>query len=169
MARVHVDIWRSTYGGVVPKKHLAGLSYRDRESKWFEILTTGSPKTSNFVAETGGGDVVGFADGGPDRGGDRTYRGELYAAYLLERFQRRGVGRRFVSAVAQRLISDGMYSMMVWVLQGNRPACRFYESLGGQRLGRQTIAIGGADIVELSYGWKNIAGGGGAALRGERL
>ena len=169
MARVHVDTWRSTYGGIVPKKHLAGLSYRDRESKWFDILTTASPNTSNFVAETESGDVVGFADGGPEREGNQTYRGELYAVYVLERNQRRGVGHRLVSAVAQRLISDGMYSMLVWVLQGNRPACRFYESLGGQRVGRQTIAIGGADIVELSYGWKNIAGGGGAALRGERL
>ena len=169
MARVHVDTWRTTYGGIVPKKHLAGLSYRDRESKWFEILTTASPRTSNFVAEAESGDVIGFADGGPEREGNQTYRGELYAVYVLERYQRRGVGHRLVSAVAQRLISDGMYSMLVWVLQGNRPACRFYESLGVQRVGRQTIAIGGADIVELSYGWKNIAGGGGAGIRGERL
>ena len=135
MARVHVDTWRSTYGGIVPKKHLAGLSYRDRESKWFDILTTASPNTSNFVAETESGDVVGFADGGPEREGNQTYRGELYAVYVLERYQRRGVGHRLVSAVAQRLISDGMYSMLVWVLQGNGPACRFYESLGGQRVG----------------------------------
>ena len=118
MARVHVDTWRSTYGGIVPKKHLAGLSYRDRESKWFEILTTASPRTSNFVAETESGDVIGFADGGPEREGNQTYRGELYAVYVLERYQRRGVGHRLVSAVAQRLISDGMYSMLVWVLTG---------------------------------------------------
>ena len=141
MARVHVDTWRSTYGGIVPAKHLASLSCRDRESKWFDILTTASPNTSNFVAETESGDVVGFADGGPEREGNQTYRGELYAVYVLERYQRRGVGHRLVSAVAQRLISDGMYSMLVWVLQGNGPACRFYESLGGQRVGRQTIAI----------------------------
>ena len=147
MARVHVDTWRSTYGGIVPKKYLVGLSYRDRESEWTKILATGSPRTSNFVAETGSGEVVGFANGGPTRGGDRTYRCELYAIYLLERYQRRGVGRRLVAAVGQRLINDGICSMLVWVFRDNLPACRFYESLGGHRLGCQTITIGGADIV----------------------
>ena len=116
MARVHVDTWRATYGGIVPKMHLAGLSYRDRESKWLEILATASPRTSNFVAETESGDVVGFADGGPDRGGDRTYRGELYAIYILEPYHRQGVGRRLFAAVAQRLIANGISSKLGWVL-----------------------------------------------------
>ncbi|OQA93205.1 MAG: hypothetical protein BWY25_03118 [Chloroflexi bacterium ADurb.Bin222] len=26
LARVHIDTWRSTYGGIVPAAHLAGLS-----------------------------------------------------------------------------------------------------------------------------------------------
>ena len=168
MARVHVDTWRTTYSGIVPAKYLAGLSYRDRESKWFDILTTASPNTSNFVAETGSGGVVGFANGGPTRGGDRTHRGELYAIYLLERYHRQGVGRRLFAAVSQCLMANGISSMVVWVLRDNRPACRFYESLGGHRLGCQTITIGGKDIVEVSYGWKDLAGGGGAGIRGEQ-
>ena len=69
IARVHVDTWRTTYSGIVPDEYLVSLSYRDRESVWTEILTTGSPRTSNFVAETDGGEVVGFADGGPEREG----------------------------------------------------------------------------------------------------
>ena len=67
MARVHVDTWRTTYSGIVPAEHLAGLSYRDRESKWVDILTIASPTTSNFVAEAEGGEVVGFAGGGLER------------------------------------------------------------------------------------------------------
>ena len=27
IARVHVDTWRTTYPGIVPAEHLAGLSY----------------------------------------------------------------------------------------------------------------------------------------------
>ena len=126
----------------MPAEHLAGLSYRNREARWEQILTADRPAESNFVAETVAGDVVGFAGGGPEREGNPTYRGELYGMYLLEAYQRKGLGRRLVSAVAHRLLADRFGSMLVWVLKDNHPACRFYESLGGERVGRKTIAIG---------------------------
>ena len=157
IARVQVDAWRTTYAGIVPTEYLAGYSYRDRESKWTDILSAGRPSESNFVAETDGGEIVGFAGGGPEREGNPTCRGELYAIYLLEEHQRVGVGRRLVSAVARRLLVDGFCSMLVWVLEDNRPACTFYESLGGARVGLQTTTIGGADLAETAYGWNDIA------------
>ena len=156
IARVHVDSWRTTYEGVVPSEYLAGLSYRDRESMWNEALTTDKLAMSILVAETEGGDVVGFASAGPERDGNSTYKGELYAVYLLQEHQTLGLGRRLVSAVARRLLACGFNSMLLWVLEDNRPACRFYESLGGERVGRKTVAIGGADLEEVSYGWKDI-------------
>ncbi|MCE2458486.1 MAG: GNAT family N-acetyltransferase [Dehalococcoidia bacterium] len=156
IARVHVDSWRSTYDGIVPAEYLAGLSYQSRESLWKEALTTDRPGTSYFVAETQGGDTVGFANSGPEREGDITYRGELYAIYLLEAYQHMGLGRRLFSSVTRRLLSDGFNSMLLWVLEDNRPACRFYESLGGERVGRKIVTIGGIDLVEVSYGWRGI-------------
>lgn len=115
------------------------------------------PGSGNFVAETEGGDVIGFATCGPEREGNKTYQGELYAIYLLEEYQRMGLGCRLVSAVAQRLLADGFSSMLLWVLEDNHSARRFYESLGGERVGRKTITIGGADLVEVSYGWRDIS------------
>ena len=101
VARVHVDSWRTTYEGIVPSEYLANLSYSDRESMWNEALTTDQLAAGIFVAETEGGDVVGFAGGGPEREGNSTYRGELYAVYLLQEHQNRGLGRHLVSAVTQ--------------------------------------------------------------------
>ena len=158
MSKVHVDTWRSTYAGIVPAGHLASLSYRQRESRWEQILTADRPAENNFVAETDDGDIVGFAGGGPEREGNPTYRGELYGIYLLQDYQRVGLGRRLVAAVAMRLLADGFTSMLVWVLADNHPACWFYESLGGERVGRKTIFIGGADLAEVSYGWRDVAG-----------
>ncbi len=157
MARVHVDSWRSTYAGIVPAEYLAGLSYPNRESLWKELLTTDRPGASYFVAEAEDGDIVGFASAGPERESDGTYRGELYAIYILEEYQRMGLGRRLFSCVTRRLLPDGFNSMLLWVLEDNRPACRFYESLGGERVARKTITIGGADLVEVSYGWRDIS------------
>ena len=156
IARVQVDSWRTTYAGIAPDDYLANLSYRDRESTWTDILSAGRPCESNFVAETDGGEIVGFAGGGPEREGNPAYLGEIYAVYLLEDYQRAGVGRRLVSAVAGQLLVDGFRSMLVWVLEENRPACRFYEALGGTRVGRKTTTIGGADLAEISYGWSDV-------------
>ena len=160
IGKVHVDTWRTTYGDIVPAAYLAGLSYSRRESVWTEIIATAPKTASAVVAETADGEVIGFANGGPERTGDGTYQGELYSIYLLESHQRRGVGRRLVSAVAQRLVDAGFSSMLVWVLEGNVPARRFYESLGGERVGSQVITIGGKDVVEVSYSWEDIAGSG---------
>ncbi|MDE2860273.1 MAG: GNAT family N-acetyltransferase [Chloroflexota bacterium] len=157
IARVHIDSWRTTYAGVVPAEYLASLSYQRRESGWSKVFTANEPARSIFVAETEGSDVVGFANGGPEREGDSTYRGELYAIYILQEHQNRGLGRHLVSAVTQRLLADGFSSMLVWVLEDNHRARRFYESLGGEQVGRKSVEIGGADLVEVSYGWKDIA------------
>ena len=158
IASVHIDTWRTSYAGIVPDEHLAGLSYDDREAVWGQILSRDKPAQCNMVAETEGGDIVGFAGGGPEREGDEVYRGELYAIYLLESHQRRGVGRRLACAVAHGLLSAGLDSMLLWVLEDNRRARRFYESLGGVVVGRKSIEIGGAALVEVSYGWKDITG-----------
>ena len=104
MARVHIDMWRTAYAGIVPAEHLAGLSYERREAVWVQILTRDQPAQCNFVAETVGGEIVGFAGGGPEREGDSTYKGELYAIYLLQEHQRRGIGRRLARAVARGLL-----------------------------------------------------------------
>ncbi len=157
IAKVHVDSWRTTYAGILPAEYLAGLSYRDRESVWNRILSTERPAGGSFVAETDGGNVIGFAIYGPEREGNRTYRGELYAIYLLEDYQRMGIGRPLMSAAARGLLADGFSSMLLWVLEDNHSARRFYESLGGERVGQKTIAIGGADFTEVSYGWKDIS------------
>lgn len=157
IARVHVDSWRTTYEGIVPAEYLANLSYRDRESTWSQALTAYQPATTILVAETEAGDVVGFASAGPEREANPTYRAELYAIYLLQEHQNRGLGRHLVSAVTHSLLEHGFTSMLLWVLEDNRPACRFYESLGGELISSKTVTIGGANLREISYGWRNIA------------
>ena len=157
IARVHIDSWRATYTGIVPERFLADLSHADRESWWEAILRTDPPAISTFVAETPGNEVVGFAGGGPEREGNRTYRAELYAIYVFEAYQRRGLGRLLTSALASEFLATGLTSMLLWVLEDNPAARAFYESLGGVELESKTITIGGKDLVEVSYGWRNLA------------
>ncbi len=66
IARVHVDVWRTTYRGIVPDDYPRTLPYKDRESMWTRVLTATDSQVV-FVAEDEHGEVIGFANGGPER------------------------------------------------------------------------------------------------------
>ncbi len=151
IAKVHVNTWRTTYRKIMPEDFLANLSYEKRETGWIQILSNTAQDNFTYVAEDVE-QIVGFANGGLERTGDPVYKGELNAIYILEKYQRQGIGHNFVSIVAARLVQAGISSMLVWVLADN-PACRFYENLGGQKVKEKQMDRGGVQLVEVAYGW----------------
>lgn len=155
IARVHVDSWRTTYAGLVPADHLAGLSYERFEDNWRRWLTTLNSPGFYLVAQDSAGEVVGFAAGGPERDGRDAYRGELYALYLLMGHQRQGLGRALTAETARRLVTKDITSLLVWVLAAN-PSRGFYEALGGVLVAEKDIEIGGATLREVAYGWQDL-------------
>lgn len=152
IARVHVQSWLTTYKGLVPEEYLASLNEAERVPLWQEWLTR---DISVFVAENAGR-IVGFAGGGPIREPHAVYDAELYAIYLLEEVQGRGIGKNLLSAVAEALVRKDHTSMLVWVLEQN-PAVRFYEKTGAKHLMSKHIEIGGVSLSELALGWPDVA------------
>ena len=157
IARVNLDTWRTAYREIVPADYLAQLSYEKRESNWQEILVN-AEKSKNFVcvAENDSGQIVGFAAGGCERTGKYVYQGELFAIYILDEYQRQGIGRQLVRTVATKLAELTLNSMLVWVL-GDNSACRFYEFLGGEKVEEQQTSRAGVALKEIAYGWRDIA------------
>lgn len=158
IARVHVESWRSTYRGRFPPRVLADLSVERREAQWLrqlEAIDQGTVGACAAVAEEVDGQVIGFASGGPEREVDADFDGELYTLYLLEDRQRRGIGRALARHVVACLQHAGFGSMRVWVLKGN-PAEGFYARMNGTRVGEKSVQIGGADVVEVAYGWRSL-------------
>ena len=153
IAKVHVDSWRTTYKDILPKSYLNDLSYDARETMWEESF--GEASTSFLIVAEDQGKVVGFSAGGrarQDTPEAKGYSGELYAVYTLETYQRRGLGRRLVAAVAEELIGRGLDTMITWVIEDNA-ACRFYERLGGDLLGSKTVEIADMSLRAVAYGW----------------
>jgi len=155
IARVHVDTWRLAYVDIVPAEYLAGLSYEQRESRWRENLSSQGDGSFTLVADADGS-VVGFTGGGPERNNIPGYDGELYGLYVLAAYQRQGIGRELMLTVARRLAADGFKAMILWVLKDNLKARAFYETMGGVPAGEKTITIGGAELVDVAYGWPDI-------------
>lgn len=155
IARVHVDTWRTAYIGIVPAEYLAKLSYERSEARWRENLFGQGDAGFALVAEADGL-VVGFAGGGPERDGIPGYDGELYALYVLASYQRRNIGQTLLHTAAQRLAADGFKAMLLWVLQENAQARAFYEAMGGVWVDEKAITIGGAELIDVAYGWPDL-------------
>jgi len=152
ISHVHVDTWRSTYGGIIPEERLANLSYDRSQKMWERIIS--EAKGTTFLAEDDLGRVVGFAHCGPARN-TKDFGGELYAIYVTREMQEKGIGRALTLSSAQDLRDRGYDSMLVWVLAQN-PFKRFYESLGGEQVSTKDEEIGGKTLKELGYGWRNL-------------
>src|SRR5256885_13185967 len=111
IAQVHVESWRTTYRGLLPDNLLDQLSVLDRTRFWTETLTGPPTRFLMLVACDGSGTIVGFACGGVERTGKLTCDGELYAMYLLEGAQRRGLGTLLIRQFVRELRSIGFNSM----------------------------------------------------------
>ena len=109
------------------------------------------------MAESCNGDIVGFAVSGPESEDSSEFAGEIYAIYILAEFQRQGMGRCLFKTSCVGLLEAGIGSMLLWVLEDNHSARLFYESLGGEVIRSKKISIGGVELVEVAYGWKDIA------------
>jgi ribosomal protein S18 acetylase RimI-like enzyme len=155
IARVIVDTWRAAYRGNIAQDFLDRLSIAERQDHLENFLGRTDEETFAFVGvdETGG--VVGYAGAGLE-GEPSTHRhGELYALYVLEEHQRKGIGCRLVGAVAGRFRAMKVSSLVIWVLAGN-PCTGFYGRLGGWKIDTRKLDIGGVSYDILSYGWSNL-------------
>jgi ribosomal protein S18 acetylase RimI-like enzyme len=152
IARIHVDTWRTTYRGIVPQNFLDEMDYSMRAQSWRTQVAAGNSRI--YVTEMDGV-ICGFIGGGRLREPVSDFDGEIYAIYIAMETQRQGCGRAMMQRLAKDLLRDGQKSAVVWVLERN-PACGFYARLGGELLGQKTISIGGADLVEVAYGWKDL-------------
>jgi ribosomal protein S18 acetylase RimI-like enzyme len=150
--RIRVETWRATYRGLLPDGLIDQLQPNVERRR--ERLRSALPSDLNFVAEDAS-DVVGYAFAGPERTHDREYAGEIYAIYVLPAAQGRGHGRALIRECAVELASQGMTSLLIWVLRENRIGRGFYEHIGGAPVREKPLEEfpGAEEHIEIGYGW----------------
>ncbi|MDL4842501.1 GNAT family N-acetyltransferase [Aquibacillus sp. LR5S19] len=152
VAKVQVDSWKTTYKNIVPDEYLNKMTYESREQKWKDIISD----QTIFIAETDDGEIIGFSNGGKERTGKYpNYNGELYAIYILEAHQRKGLGKLLLEPIIEDLKQNNIFSMIVLVLEENNSRL-FYESLGAEKIDIVEIEVLGKKLNELVYGWQDI-------------
>jgi ribosomal protein S18 acetylase RimI-like enzyme len=142
VARVHVETWQAAYAHALPRDQLDSLSVTERAE-----LHRHRPPT--FVADVDG-EVVGFVSVGASR--DTGSDGELYAIYVHPTHWGTGVGRALITAGEQELVELGRPDAILWVLDDNPRARRFYELAGWSTDGTaRNINLFGFEVAEIRY------------------
>jgi len=155
VATVHVRSWQAAYRGLMPDVYLDQLDVERRRAGWERnIAETDWPRSGTLVATEANGNVVGFAHVGPTRDEDLDplVVGELASIYLLPQVWGSGVGRRLMLAAVNVLRDAGFGAAILWVLDGNDRAQRFYE-IGGWQLdgAAKDIVIAETPLAEVRY------------------
>jgi GNAT superfamily N-acetyltransferase len=102
-----------------------------------------------LVAEVDG-QIVGFVSVGAGR--EEGADGELYAIYVHPDHWGTGIGRSLIEAGEARLRELGHREAVLWVLEDNPRARRFYEAAGWATDGTtRPIEIFGIEVPEIRY------------------
>ena len=153
IAHVQTSSWQTSYRGILPDSILDTMNAARRVSMRREILLDGN---LNLVAfDSTHRDLVGFCNAGPSRR-EGAAVGELYEIYIVDRAKRFGLGREMFECVTDWCRANRMSQMIVWVLDNNHHARRFYEAMGGRAATRVSSSVRGYPVVELSYLWERL-------------
>ncbi len=154
IALVHTDSWQVSYRGILPASVLDRIDVGQRLASREQILRTRTGL--HLVAyDVTHGDIVGFCDAGASRGAP-SYGGEVYAIYFAHHAKRYGLGTEMFERVRGWLPTRGLHSLIVWVLENNPHARRFYEAVGGRVGPTKHSRVGGFAVVEQAYVWDRV-------------
>ena len=150
VARVQVRSWQAAYRGLIAQEYLDSLTPEIWATRYtFGRMGLQLPSTQVAVDDAA---ICGLATTGLCRDKDLSNFGELMAIYVDPAYLRAGVGRLLMTAARERLRRVGVMEALLWVLDGNVRARRFYERDGWRFDGtRRTRTYGNAPVEEVRY------------------
>ena len=126
IAEIHVKASQAAFEGLIPPAEIDGLCVHEMARRWAPLTLLHG---GFFVAEDD--EPRGFClvtRGRAEPPGSPT--AELMALYVDPDRQSQGIGTQLMDAALRHAANRRFTELMLWVLPGNRRACRFYESFG---------------------------------------
>lgn len=149
IAAIHTSAWENAYAGMIPYKALRAMIARRGEAWWSHAIQSSN---SVLLAKVDG-KSIGYATLGRNRATQLSQEGEIYELYLRPEYQGLGFGAHLFAAARDRLSNFGMKGTVVWALEDNNRALKFYEALGGVDFAEGTETFEGKSLRKIAYIW----------------
>ncbi|HTF19419.1 MAG TPA: GNAT family N-acetyltransferase [Chryseolinea sp.] len=154
IATLHASSWMIAYRGLLSDEYLDNDLAGERFAYWSEKVTTLATGEFILLALDDENKIAGFIAvmDQPQNG----YRALVDNLHVRPDLKGRGIGRALMQGAARRLLDSGRSNYYLWVLNGNEPACRFYESIGGLAADETTVHFGGKDVKATRFVWDSF-------------
>lgn len=149
VACVHHEAWQNAYAGIIPHRALNSMIGR-RDRAWWENAIR---RAASVLVVEMGGDIVGYATIGRNRARELPQEGEIYELYLRPEYQGIGLGTRLFNAARERLAAHGLSGLVVWALEENDGALRFYEGAGGRDVAEGVEVFDTKALRKVAFVW----------------
>lgn len=146
IAALDAAAWHEAYSGIIPGVALARMIAM-RTTTWRV-----GHNAETLVAEADGA-ARGYATFGL-AGQRRLADGEIYELYVAPDWQGCGIGRQLFAAARHMLAKRGLRTLIIWSVQANGRANRFYEAIGGEPGPPASTWSGGANVPTQAWLWK---------------
>lgn len=128
VAELHYRSWVATYGPLLTPDEAERLAFTERVEHWERLLRERHSERGALLAEHNG-QVVGLVEWEIGSAGDRAI-GEVHAIHVKAEERGHGVGTILLAAAVEAMRSLGVRRAVLWVLDANLAARRFYERRG---------------------------------------
>ena len=117
----HWKSWQETYAGLIAPQYLEKLTLE-------KCMAWAHQWPQNTLVLKIDDQVIGFSCYGQSQDPDFQDAGEVIALYLLAEHQDQGLGLKLMRATMDKLADKRQ--VILWVLESNKKAIRFYQDYG---------------------------------------
>jgi GNAT superfamily N-acetyltransferase len=138
VARIRIAGWQA-YAGILDAAYVTSTTFADDARsgavRWLATLDAlgRNPEGVTMLVHERAGAVDGWVSFGPDRSGDHGddgADGEVWGLYVDPASWGSGTARHLLRAATDQLHATGFSSVVLWCLDGNERAHRFYGREG---------------------------------------
>lgn len=145
ISKIYESSWRYAYKGIIPQNYLDGI----KEGRWAKGI---SRVGLDSLVLTEDGKMIGTASFCRSRWEKYHDYGEIVSIYFLPDYIGKGYGSLLIQKCIEELKKAGYKKILLWVLEENHRARKFYEKHGffSSEVFMDTN-IGGKDLREVLY------------------
>jgi len=127
---LHMCCWRDAYTGIIPGAFLDGRAAELEQRAEQCRLSLEAPGDCGFYCAVYNGGMIGRLIFAKSQDGDKPDAGDIVALYLRKEYWGKGFGRRMMDFAVSELKRIEFQEAIIWVLDENSRARRFYERYG---------------------------------------
>lgn len=125
---VHSKSWQIAYAGIIPQDFLDNFTPEKRAEIFKKVMPT---RPEEYYIAYVEGQPIGMLIIGTTPDADvKPNTGDIMALYLLPEFWGKGYGKELMDFGVNRLYELSHNDIVLWVLESNKRAIKFYEKYG---------------------------------------